>query len=226
MKVNPVQLLPIGKLHHNSDNPKKPLGARFSKGLKASLKKFGFAGVLVVASNDDGTYEVLDGNTRLDELEASGVADIPCIIMAGMEPDERRTFVLAHDRNRKVFDEDAVVAQLTELARRTADLAALGALTATDNIRQIVEATQQRTRAGVKQAQQGKPDVHGSMTLYGPAEDIDAVRQLLKRIKGRLSDPWKARATLEQADQYLDLTDEQFLICFGSALERVLAQGG
>lgn len=226
MKINPVQLIPIGKLHPNPDNPKKTFGARYRKGLKASLQRWGFAGLLVVASNDDGTYEVLDGNTRLEELQDAGVEAVPCVVMDNMSRDERKTFVLAHDRNRKVFDEDAVVAQLTELAGRTQDLADLATVTSTENLRQIVEATAQRTRGTVRKAAESKPAVMASLTIYGPAEDVDAVRQLLKRIKGKLADPWKARATLEQADQYLDLTDEAFLCVFGSALERYFAGGG
>jgi hypothetical protein len=220
MDVNPVELLPLARLRHNPDNPKRPMGARYQRGLRASLGRFGFAGLFVVAGPDpDGTYEVLDGNTRLDELDGAGVQEAPCVVL-DLDADGRKEFVLSHDRNRKVYDEDAVVSQLKALAQRGKDLKALADLTSTENLKQLVDASQ-KAGSSLAKASAGKMAPQSSLTLYGPTEDVDAVRQIIKRLKGRMPPLVKLRQTMEQADQFLDVTDEQFLLAFGSALRRI-----
>src|SRR5437762_3242168 len=103
------------------------MGRRYSRGLETSLQEFGFSGLFNVAPNADGTFEVLDGNTRVELLDDAGAADAPCVVhrdMAEGEPgwqERRRAFVLSYDRNRKLFDEDAVLAQLKALAARGQD---------------------------------------------------------------------------------------------------------
>ena len=46
MKVNPVELVPLDKLHNNLSNPKKPMGTRYLKGLRipGALRLCGSAG--------------------------------------------------------------------------------------------------------------------------------------------------------------------------------------
>lgn len=218
MKVNPVQLLPLEKLYVNPANPKKPMGLRYRKGLKASLSQFGFAGLFVVASNPDGTYEVLDGNTRLEELAEAGVREVPCVVL-DLDADARKEFVLAHDRNKKVFDEDVVTSQLKALADRGRDVKALATLTATDNLQQLlqeaskVRPTTQTTMATIAP--------QGSLVLYGPAEDIQAVKELAKRVRGRMSPVIRLRQSLEQAEHFDALSDEGFLLALISTLSRM-----
>lgn len=223
MKVNPVRMLPLSSLRHNPDNPKRPMGARYHRGLKASLERFGFAGLFVVAPEPDGTFEVLDGNTRLDELDGNA-SEVPCVVL-DLDADGRKAFSLAHDRNRKLFDEDKVVEQLKELAGRGHNLKELADLTATENLRQLVEA-QRVAQAAVKpHAQPQVMPAQGSLVLYGPAEDVEAVRQLVKRIRGRMPAATKARIAVEQAEAMLDLSDEDFLLVFLSVLERIQGVG-
>lgn len=226
MNVNPVQLLPLAKLRHNPDNPKRPMGARQGRGLRKSLQRFGFAGVLVVAGPDpDGTYEVLDGNTRLDELAGAGGDRAPCVVL-DLDADGRKEFALAHDRNRKLFDEDAVVAQLKELAGRGKDVKELAELTATDNLRYLLqEAGRAKGPPPVTPKGPFKPPEQGSLVLYGPAEDVQAVRQLVKRMRGRVAPLVKVRQSLEQAEQFQDMADETFLLCLCSAISRVSDYG-
>lgn len=221
MKVNPVELLPLERLHQNPDNPKKPMGARYRRGLKASLAKFGFAGLLVVAGPDaDGTYEVLDGNTRLDELD--GQADsVPCVVL-DLDAAGRREFALSYDRNRKLFDEDKVVEQLRALAGGGADVKALEALSGVENLRLLID--DQRRAAPAPPPTPARMPEQASLVLYGPAEDVQAVRELLKRLRSRLPSASKARSLVEQAEHYQDLGDESFLLAFLSACAR--ASGG
>jgi hypothetical protein len=229
MQVNEVVLIPLVKLRPNPDNPKKPMGARYLRGLKASLAKYGFAGVLQVAGNADGSFVVLDGNTRLAELDAAGIEQAWCqpvpACCEGVEgwQDARKAFVLAHDRNRKVFDEDAVLTQLKELAAHTTDLAGLETLTASENLRRLVEESKATTARAATASKQtlGRMAEQGSLVLYGPAEDVTAIKELLKRVRGRLSPVLKMRRVLEQAEAHEDLTAEEFLLALTSAIHRV-----
>jgi hypothetical protein len=221
MNINPVQLLKTEKLHHNSENPKKPLGLRYKRGLRAGLEEFGFAGVLVVAADDDGTYEVLDGNTRLEELEREGVEEIPCVVLHGLSREDRQTFVLTHDRNRKIFNEDVVLAQLQGLAERGKDVHRLGVLVSKENLARLL---QEKAGASFKPPPGAPPaaatSAMGSLVLYGPAVEIKAIGKLLKDVKGKLSFLEKARKTLGQAVDFLDWQDEKLLACLLSAIGR------
>jgi hypothetical protein len=64
LKVNPVRILTLDQLHPNPENPKKPWDSKGFKGLMTSLATFGFAGVAIVAPDPDGTFTILDANTR------------------------------------------------------------------------------------------------------------------------------------------------------------------
>lgn len=230
MRVNPVRVLALDRLKANPDNPKKPMGRRYSRALQASLDEFGFSGVFNVAENLDGTYEVLDGNTRLDRLDEGGAKEVPCVVhhdMAEGQPgwQERRTvFCLNYDRAKKLFDEDAVLAQLRDLAQQGADAGKLGTLTATENLDRLL-AELEPPRAPVPNTPL-KVAPQSSLVLYGPAEDVDAIKELLKRIRGRFASVFKLRSTLEQADAFADLSDEAFCVCFTAALRRYQEQRG
>lgn len=219
MKVNPVQLLRVEKLYHNSDNPKKPLGLRYKRGLRAGLEEFGFAGVLVVAADGDGRYEVLDGNTRLEELEREGVEEIPCVVLTGLSREDRQTFILTHDRNRKVFDEDVVLTQLQGLADRGKDLRKLSILVSKENLARLL---QEKAAGGLKVPPGTTPGAAlpamASLVLYGPADEIKAISELLKQVKGKLTFLEKGRKTLGQAVAFLDWSDEKLLACLLAAI--------
>lgn len=214
MHVNPVAVLPTAALRPNSENPKKPLGIKYKRGLRAALDEYGFSGVLVVAANLDGTYVTLDGTTRLDVLDAEGIESVPCVVLAdcaeGM-PDwqeRRKEFTLAHDRNRKVFDEDAVTAQLAALVEKGRDAKALATLTAKDNLDRLLAARQAPSASAPTAAL--KAPAMASLTLYGPAEDVTAIKELLKQVKGKMITA-KVRAVLDQAVEFMTWEEERVL---------------
>lgn len=176
----------------------------------------------------DGKCTIVDGNSRLDKLEKAGVLEVPCIVHADMAEgvdgwkDRRILFLMTYNRHQKIFDEDAVIARLRELAPRQSDLAKLGRLAGVDNIRQVVDHATQKAKESVAKATKAGPAGQcTSLVLYGPKEDVDAVKALLARVRSRLGPVFKMRTTLEQADAYQDLSDEQFLLAFGSACERM-----
>lgn len=217
MKINPVELLPLEKLRPTTGNPKRPMANRFRRGLRASLAKFGFSGLLVVAENDDGTYEVLDGNTRLDELEGEGVEAVPCVVHRGLSTDDRKAFILSHDRNKKAFDEGAVLAQLKDLAART-DAQALGRLTAQDNLQRLLAESSMQAAPGQAKAPGQARAVMASLVLYGPAGELKEIQALLAQVRGRLSLLEKAKKALEQALAFLDWEDARLLAALLAAV--------
>lgn len=222
MKINPVQLVDVAQLRTNPTNPKGPLGLKYKRGLRASLAKWGFAGVLIVAENADGTCEILDGNTRLEDLERAGVEKIPAIVFKDMGDDERKTFVLSHDRHRKMFNEDAVLAQLEELAGNAEDLKELALLSGKDNLERLLAESSTRGQAAAGEVQTGSAaPAMGSLVLYGPAADMAGIRLLLKSIKGRMSTMAKTHKALADADRFLDWTDEKVIVLLLSTIARL-----
>lgn len=228
MNVNPVQVLDLGSLRPNPENPKRPLGARYRRGLQTALAEYGFAGVFVVARNADGTYTTLDGTSRLDLLDREGVERVPCVVLEdcaeGMPDwqDRRREFVLAYDRHKKIFDEDAVLGQLQALAERGRDHARLAALAGKENLQRLLAS---RQAAPAPEAPKAAAPAMASLVLYGPAEDVGAIRDLLKGIKGR-SLAGKARAALGQAAEFLDWSDERVAAVLLATVARFAAEGG
>lgn len=211
MQIRPVEVLPVERLRHNPENPKHPLGLKYKRGLRASLDRFGFAGLLVVAADADGTFEVLDGNTRLEELSRLGVESVPCVVYRNMDREERRAFVLAHDRHRKEFNEEAVLGQLHALAEAGRDVKVLATLSGKDNLERLLA---ESSMAGPRAAAAGPadaPPAMGSMVLYGPAADLAAVRETLKGVRGRLSAATKAAKVLAEVAQFVDWDDERVL---------------
>jgi hypothetical protein len=216
MQVNAVKLLPVSALRASKDNPKKPMGARYLTGLRAALEEFGFAGVLIVAENDTKpkTYEILDGTTRLEELTEAGVKQVPCTLLDALAEGQpgwqegRVKFRLAHDRHRKQFDESAVIAQLRSLASKGEDLKQLGKLAAKANLERLLSPPAEGGAAVVATLKQ---EPCGSLVLYGPAKEIEAIKGLLQSIKGRFSNLEKARKALGDAERFLQWDDDKVL---------------
>lgn len=231
--VHTPVLIPVNKLRQLDNNPKKQIGPRQFNGLRESLKEFGFSAVLNVALDGDGNYTIVDGNTRVEELLAAEVKEVSCIIHPDMAFDQadfmlrRRQFVLSFDRNRKVYDERRVVAELQELVNKGLDVKKLTTLSGVENLRRIVDESKMgtTTTAGQKVAEELDkatekiPDM-ASLMLYGPVAEIDRIRSLVKHIKGRMTATKKVIVTLEQADSNLPIDDETFLACFLSAIAR------
>lgn len=224
MQIHEPRMVPLDLLRPNPDNPKKPMGGKYRRGLLAAIRAHGFAGVLVVAENADGTYLVLDGNSRRDLMDEEGVKEAPCIVppefREGAEDWEakRKEFTLAHDRHRKLFDEDMVADQLKELAAKGREVARLAVLSGQDKLKRLL-ATQAAPAADGSTSKAKAPPAMASLVLYGPAADVAEIKELLKQCKEKLLAS-KARAVLGQAVEFLDWTDERLLACLLAAVAR------
>lgn len=231
--VHKPVVLPLSKLRQLDDNPKKDIGQKQLRGLRSSLKEFGFAGICNVALDQDGIYTILDGNTRTEELEANGITEVPCYIhdsMAWNAPNsitKRREFVLSFDRNRKIYDERRVMEELQTLVASGLDVKKLSDLTCMDKLKRICEegkhgnakTTETETKEALEAASQKLPEM-ASLMLYGPTTEIDRIRTLIKSVKGRFSATKKVVITLEQAAANLEMDDDTFLACFLAALAK------
>lgn len=232
MLIHQVRPVPLASLRPNPDNPKQTLGARYRKGLQASLKKYGLADVLVVADNLDGTFVILNGNTRYEELlEAEGVADVPCIVMDDMagEPSnpevaaKRKLFAVSFDRHRKLFNEDMVVDQLKSLYEAShASLKELQELSGVERLSQVMEAAQTRQR---KKQQEVTSQQTATFIINGPADVIADIRSLLKTVKMRMSESEKIRSLLAQMGDYVDWTEERVAVIALAVLARMNDDG-
>lgn len=215
MIVNETRALPVGRLRTNaSANPKRPMGKKYKDGLRACLEDFGFTGTLAVAENADGTYEVLDGTTRIEELEREAVKKVPCSVVAVCKeglPDWqalRTEFRLAFDRHRKQYDEEAAAGQLQALAEKGREVARLATLAGKANLERLLG--QRAAPAADVPMPAPKAQAMASLVLYGLAEDVTAIKGLLKQVKGKLL-AGKARLALAQAVEFLDWEEEKVL---------------
>jgi len=99
----------------NPNNPKKPLGKKYDKGLEASLKTFPGLARFVVRElqHKPGYFEIGDGNTRFSKFKATQPATFPvqCTVVSDITDDEWTTLILSYDRNRGEFDNSKVAEQ-------------------------------------------------------------------------------------------------------------------
>lgn len=215
MEVRKPRLLSLDKLVENKANPKKALGLRYRRGLKGSLEKYGFAGLFIVAPNKDGTFEILDANTRFELLAEEGIKEVPCIVMENLKTAEsRRLFALTFDRHRKVFDEDIVIEQLREMVQSNkVEIKQLETLSGIDNLKTLTAELSTRLERETAERATGPREKSelGSLVLYGPSEDIDTIKALLKTVRCRVSAIEQAKLLIEQFEAFGKVTDEAFL---------------
>lgn len=75
-----VGYVPIGDIHIKRKNFRRMNEAQRAT-LKQSIEQHGFKSFLLVTSDPDGGWELLDGHHRLDELIASGADFAPILVM-------------------------------------------------------------------------------------------------------------------------------------------------
>lgn len=83
----------VADLKKNPRNARVHSAAQIKK-IAASIKRFGFIGVIVVGSND----EILAGHGRLEGAESLGYADVPTIDAGHLTEQEQRAYMLADNR--------------------------------------------------------------------------------------------------------------------------------
>jgi len=202
-----VQLMDLSKLVPNAENPKKPLGKKYKKGLEKSLSTFGFAGVILVSPNPDGTYFILDGNTRYEELKSRGESKAPVMVLDNVVTEsDRKKFVMAYDRHKKQYDDNKVICDINALIAQGEDMDNLEILSGISDLEKILNAAQKDDNGLVEEV----AEANESFILYGSSSQIQNIKTLLKSIKGKLKDIEKVQKMLQEFE-LLDITNETFL---------------
>lgn len=75
-------VVPFDKLVRRRTNYKQMTEAQ-KKALRANLDEFGFKGFCPVEVRDDGTFGMIDGHHRWEELEARGANGLPVVLIDG-----------------------------------------------------------------------------------------------------------------------------------------------
>jgi len=114
-----VGSIPVEKLGFIRKNYRK-MNAQQRETLAASVDRFGFQSLVAVVKNPDGTYAIVDGHHRVEELQARGAKTIPVILLPEGSPTDRKLGMLSFNVSAEV--QDAEFAELlTELMAEGAD---------------------------------------------------------------------------------------------------------
>lgn len=76
--MNRIEMIPVTQLLHHPDNPRLDLGDLTE--LAESIKANGVMQNLTVVQVDDGVYNVVIGNRRMEAAKLAGLAEVPCVI--------------------------------------------------------------------------------------------------------------------------------------------------
>ena len=210
-----VRILPMSTVHINPDNPKKPLSADRKKGLNTNLDKFGMCSPILVAPHPDlpGEFIILDGNTRYEEMEKRGHSKIPCQVLSHIETwEEIKEFVITYDRNVKAYNEDMVEQQLRELVAAGEDIDMLASLANVQNLEDLLSGeAASKTASYVDTSSVEEQD---TIIITGPKLAIDAIRAMVKKIKGKTDNAVKIQKTLTELNSALPNDEDELLLLF------------
>lgn len=90
------KLLEINKIDYNPMNPNELVESLFEH-LKHEIERVGFLQPVLVRSSENGRYECVDGQHRLEALKELGKTEVPCIVT---EMDEKEAKVQVINMNR------------------------------------------------------------------------------------------------------------------------------
>lgn len=92
--------------------------------LRGAVEQFGFTNPLLIDEDD----RIIAGHGRWSVARAMGLAEVPCIIVAGLTEAERKALVIADNRLSDLgrFDTDLLLQELGELSEDGLDLGSIG----------------------------------------------------------------------------------------------------
>jgi ParB-like chromosome segregation protein Spo0J len=115
---------PLSAIEPNAANPRK-ITAEDEEALRASLRRFGLVGVLVVNERTDGRRVLVSGHQRMKALLAAGATTAPAILTKLSIHDETALGLQLNGHQGR-FRDDALKAQLEALRQAGRDVRALG----------------------------------------------------------------------------------------------------
>lgn len=101
-----VGTIPMAKLAIRRKNYRK-MNAQQKETLQASVDKFGFQDLITVVRNEDGTYGIVDGHHRVEELESRGADRIPVVLLPdGLSKTDADLGMLSFNVSAEVVDSE------------------------------------------------------------------------------------------------------------------------
>lgn len=171
-----VGTIPMSKLGTIRANYRK-MNKQQRETLAASVDRFGFQSFVAVVRNEDGTYAIVDGHHRVDELRERGSLTVPVILLPEGTPTDRKLGMLSFNVSAEVQDEE-LVKLLQELMTEGADSEAIRkAATISDTFMADLEAALHRS--GEDAPLGDELDREGSATERKPKKSKDPQIKLL-----------------------------------------------
>lgn len=96
-----ARTLPIASLEADPEQPRRTFDAEALEELASSIREHGVLQPLVVRRGDGGGYVVVAGERRLRAARAAGLAEVPCMVLAGESLREARLAQLAENLQRE-----------------------------------------------------------------------------------------------------------------------------
>ncbi len=121
--MNTITMIPIDQLYHHPDNPRKDLGDLTE--LAESIKANGIMQNLTVVMVDDGIYNVVIGNRRMEAAKLAGLAEVPCVV-SDMEYKTQIATMLMENMQRQdltVYEQAQGFQMMMDLGYSAADIA-------------------------------------------------------------------------------------------------------
>jgi hypothetical protein len=118
-----VGTIPMSKLGVIRANYRK-MNKQQRETLAASVDRFGFQSFVAVVRNEDGSYAIVDGHHRVEELRERGSLTVPVILLPEGSTHDRKLGMLTFNVSAEVQDEE-FVKLLQELMAEGADSEAI-----------------------------------------------------------------------------------------------------
>lgn len=99
-----VGSIPLEKLGFIRENYRK-MNKRQQETLAASVDRFGFQSFVAVVKNADGSYAIVDGHHRVQELRDRGATSVPVILLPEGTQQDRKLGMLSFNVSAEVEDE-------------------------------------------------------------------------------------------------------------------------
>ena len=199
--MNNIQMIPVEKLQHHPENPRKDLGDISE--LTESIRKNGIMQNLTVVKNPfvPDMYTVVIGNRRMEAAKAAGLEEVPCVI-SDMGPREQIATMLEENMQRAdltVYEQAQGFQMMMDLGYSAQEISEKTGFSETTVGRRLKMAQLDKKTF---QAAVGKQITVEVLDQLGKIEDIGKRNELLKEY-GENNFDWQLNRAIkvQQADK-------------------------
>ena len=196
--MNRIEMIPVTQLLHHPDNPRLDLGDLTE--LAESIKANGVMQNLTVVQVDDGVYNVVIGNRRMEAAKLAGLTEVPCVV-SEMDYKTQVATMLMENMQRQdltLYEQAQGFQMMMDLGFSAKEIAEKTGFGETTIRRRLKMA--ELNKDTLKDVLEGKyNDVQqirmGDFDLLAQVEDVEERNRLLRDIGGRDFD-WSIKRTL------------------------------